>query len=178
MAQPISYKNYGGTITFAGHWTDTERKLKCITKIFPTIFPQYIPDYYKAKLKFTIEYHKVEQEDDPDAPHAHFILSTLKPINQGALQNILYHLQRTIGRSQLYYLTPKKYTSYSQYILKDVKTNEHKYKFPHYYEQLLFKEEPKEQLKDETYVYEYYEPYYEPENQGTLLSSYIEEDIL
>lgn len=118
---PEVWYAYGGTVTFQPYFT-FEKKVSII-KGFKQMFENLLwgstNDYY---LSYTIEYHKVEQQDDLQAPHIHFILYCNKPINKMYFRFILDGLKK-IGRSQFYLMTNLKRIQYENYIKKDLDKN-------------------------------------------------------
>lgn len=81
-------------------------------------------------LRYVIEYHKVGNVDDPEAPHLHFILYSDRYLSGCVASNILGYL-RTIGRSQFYLATTLKLANYALYIGKDVEKNDSLHGYPH-----------------------------------------------
>lgn len=109
---------YNGTLTFKPYYTLEEKK-RIIDK-FPEMVTEYLrhnesSEYY---LEYTIEYHKVGNEDDFEAPHLHFILYANKYLPRYRFQALLSMLNE-IGRSQLYLATNMKWEQYQEYIQKD-----------------------------------------------------------
>lgn len=132
---------YIGTITFDPN-LDTDKKNEKIEK-FPKLLSQYLNwkgdrRYYLAVAK---EYHKVDGQDDFDAPHLHFILyceSKLPAYRVRAIQSLL---RDTCGRSTFHRATPLKTASYAQYIQKDFDRLLNITGIPHYFEMNLEEEE-------------------------------------
>lgn len=143
--------SYGGTLTFNPNYS-IERKRKLIDE-FPKRLASHlnynvrvkmedgqrqiiIPDvnYY---LAVAIEYHKVDGEDDLEAPHIHFILYSEKVLPMYRVRAISAMLKEVYGRSQFYRMTEMKTASYSRYILKDSDRLTEKLGYPHYYEMNL-----------------------------------------
>lgn len=157
MITPKPLYQYGGTITFAPH-RDFNNK-SAIINIFHNItfdtIQRNIPNEtwgsIQLALQFTIEYHKVENKDDYEAPHIHFILSTPRKLSKDIF-NILLDRYKTIGRSQLYLLTSSRFNTYSQYIYKDTAQLEQLLHKPHHFQfnyTLTYDTSPPEILEDE-----------------------------
>lgn len=132
-------KTYIGTITFKSEY-DYKRKCKLIDTFYSRLAP-YL-DYKKSKehfLEYSIEYHKVENQDDPEAPHIHFILYT--PYLPNYRYNAILSMFRDYyGRAQLINATTLKLRQWEKYLLKDVEQNEKLYNFKHYFKYHLTKD--------------------------------------
>lgn len=128
---------YGGTVTFNSNYS-LEKKNKLIMD-FQDMLSQHLS--HKAgrtyNIKVSKEYHKVEGENDPEAPHLHFILIADRLLANYRVRAISEFLKDKCGRSQFYRMTTMKYNSYSKYILKDVESNNEEFKQSHYYEGVL-----------------------------------------
>jgi len=147
MITPKNYR-YIGTITFNGNY-ELASKMKIISNL-ETIFQRQL-DYSGNEIRhfdfeYTIEYHKVENQDDYEAPHIHFSLLCQKKLSKIKYENLLYRLKQ-IGRSQLYLATSTKYVNWKSYMLKDVKTNETKFNTPHHFK-TTFTNTPQEIYSD------------------------------
>lgn len=109
---------YGGTITFDPN-TLLEDKEKLIQQL-PNRLSQHLSHktnrYY---LCVSREYHKVDGEDDLEAPHLHFIVYSDGKIPKYRVSAINEMLKIVYGRSNFYMMTTLKTKSYSKYILKD-----------------------------------------------------------
>lgn len=114
--------NYGGTLTFDSN-LNIDQKLKIIND-FPFLLSKNLRHFTTSEyyLKYSIEYHKVGIESDPEAPHIHFILTTSKQLPGIWFRNVQSFLKE-IGRSQFYLMTMMKNKQYTTYIQKDVEEN-------------------------------------------------------
>jgi hypothetical protein len=74
----------------------------------------------------------VEQEDDPDAPHLHFMLECKKQIACYRVRAINDYFKDHFGRCQFFLMTPLKARSWAKYINKDVEANDIIFGFPHF----------------------------------------------
>lgn len=131
---PNSPAQYGGTITFDSNMS-LERKWHRINNIH-NMLSEYLSfkgdkEYY---LKYTVEYHKVEGRNDPEAPHVHFILYSSSVLPNYRLRSINEMLKKTCGRSQFYRMTSMKLASYEKYIQKDVESSDLEFQRPHSFE--------------------------------------------
>lgn len=143
--------HYIGTVTFDPS-RDYKRKVKLIER-----FPLFVSDTLKHTgnteyvLKYTIEYHKVGQEDDPEAPHIHFILSASNRLPKYRFTGMLNGLRQYYGRSQLFLATTMKLAEWSKYIMKDVERNEQKFGLRHCYEVTLYSVERDDDALEDIY---------------------------
>lgn len=114
-ARPFRYL---GTITFNGN-TTPDRKLQKID-VFPSFLSSYL-DFKRSTytLDYSIEYHKVGNDDDFEAPHIHFILYADRQLPGYRYKAILNALCDKYGRSQFYIATKLKAVQYANYIQKD-----------------------------------------------------------
>lgn len=117
--------HYIGTLTFAPHLT-LERKLKKIQQ-FPSMFKDFLcrNKFYDNvhELAYSIEYHKVGTEDDPEAPHVHFIYTTTSYLAKFRFNAITAFFREEYGRSQFFLATKLKMVQWKQYMIKDVEKN-------------------------------------------------------
>lgn len=112
-----------GTVTFNSYLT---YETKCeLIKEFPKFMSSYLLHNNRSnyQLHYTVEYHKVDNEDDPEAPHIHYILYTNTVMSRLRWTSLVKALQQFYGRSQLILATERKLNHYRQYILKDVEKN-------------------------------------------------------
>jgi len=121
MPKPDTWYSYGGTITFNSHW-DMKQKTTFIVNIKQFFEEMFYGQDFQIILKYSVEYHKVGNEDDLEAPHIHYILEINKKIGKRLFNRILNCL-KDIGRSQFYLMTTLKTQQYSKYILKDYEKN-------------------------------------------------------
>jgi len=137
----LPFFTYGGTITFSSD-KDVHDKVRIIDKI-PKLFSKLLPhnlqqpsktQYY---LTYSIEYHKVAGENDPEAPHVHFILYSHKKLPRYIMMKVEHNFKNMIGRFQFYILTTLKYHQYYDYIRKDIEDNNRIFQKEHFYEQYL-----------------------------------------
>lgn len=144
--------SYGGTITFNSHWDMKEktRFIKCIKDFFEKVF--YGKDV-SIVLKYAVEYHKVGQEDDLEAPHIHFILEVNKKLGKRMYDRILKCL-KDVGRSQFYLMTTLKTKQYTKYIQKDYEKNSQLDERQGYKHYLGMRIEPMEQFYNELNAYQ------------------------
>lgn len=114
---------YCGTITFNGSY-DYEKKLKAIESISKRL-STYLLFSKNNRYVFeqVVEYHKVDNVDDYESPHVHFILHGNFKICRSRYDAICKMLSDYYGRSQFYLASYLKYSKYSGYIMKDVKKN-------------------------------------------------------
>jgi hypothetical protein len=131
---------YGGTLTFNSNM-EMEDKFKII-EMFPQIISGQLyhtlnSEYY---LRYTIEYHKVDHQPDPEAPHVHFIILSNRGLHNTRVRSIRLTLDE-IGRSQFYRMTRLKYQSYLNYIQKEVEWNDAHFNRYHDFELRLEKPE-------------------------------------
>lgn len=137
---------YGGTITFKPDYSleQKERYINDFTKLLkPFLLYGGGTEYY---IKISKEYHKVDGQDDFEAPHLHFVLYTTKALSPLRVRSITRFFNDVYGRSQFYRMTTLKTMSYCRYIQKD---SERLFKATgksHYYEQYL--EDDGSKLKD------------------------------
>lgn len=129
--------NYIGTVTF-NSYHDTDKKWVLVKK-FPELFSQHLRHSLDTEyiLIHTIEYHKVGNEDDPEAPHIHFILESNRKIGKCYFNGITKMFQQIYGRTQFYLATKLKLRQWATYIVKDVQKNDTMHNTKHYYETRL-----------------------------------------
>lgn len=130
---------YGGTITFDSNMSIDKKEQKIYE--FPVALSNLLgysktgdTRYYLAVAR---EYHKVDGEPDPDAPHLHFILYSQHVLPMYRVRAINNLFRESYGRSQFYRMTPMKTVSYAKYIQKEVNANDVLFNKPHYYEMNL-----------------------------------------
>lgn len=110
---------YGGTLTFHSYYRN-EIKDKLIaqfdidlsTSLLHTIKSKYV-------LEISKEYHKVDDIDDLESPHYHFILYSNKIISTSRIAGIQKLLREKYGRSQFMIFSKLKVNQYVNYIKKD-----------------------------------------------------------
>lgn len=129
---------YIGTVTFDGSHLP-EKKFSMI-KGFPKFIAGHLLESKEHELEYTIEYHKVGNIDDYEAPHIHYILYTTKPICKYRYRAILKALNEIYGRSQLMVATDMKLRQYASYIYKDVLKNEELHRRPHAFRHKVVKD--------------------------------------
>jgi len=129
--------NYIGTITF-NSYHDIARKWRLVDD-FANVFNKHLKHTLNSEyiLTHSIEYHKVAGQDDPDAPHIHFILNANVKISKMYFTGIIKMFNEIYGRTQLYLATPMKLRQWTDYITKDVAFNDTNYNRSHYYETRL-----------------------------------------
>lgn len=100
--------SYGGTITFHSHYS-LEQKTYYIDNFIRIIQTHLLfnenSEYF---IEISKEYHKVENQDDLEAPHLHFIITSYNPIAPIRIRAICKMLQELYGRSQFYRMTAMK----------------------------------------------------------------------
>lgn len=127
---------YGSTVTFHSHY-DYMQKRRLIENL-----PKYLIEFIRPTtsgytLRISIEYHKVENKDDYEAPHVHFILETPKRLPKYIFTPLLKYLSERCGRTQLFLMTDMKRESYEKYIQKDKVRLKEELGWEHYYELVL-----------------------------------------
>lgn len=139
---------YVGTVTFHSN-KGLEEKQQLIDK-FPSFLGQNLPFYKQSEyyLKFSIEYHKVEGMDDPEAPHIHFMLYSKLGLKNMWYNNVQHSLKDVYGRSQFFRATQLKAKSWEVYMNKDWERLDKMYGIPHYKE--IYIEKPHVNIDFET----------------------------
>lgn len=139
---------YIGTVTFHSYLL-YDNKIKMINA-FPTLLASHLRHTVTSchTLTFTQEYHKVagpNSEDDPEAPHLHYILRTPFMIGKERWELINKYFRERYGRFQLMIATTAKELQWDKYMHKDVDKNNELYGKPHSFEIVL--EEPLEDIE-------------------------------
>lgn len=107
---------YIGTVTFDPEYT-LERKWKLIGEL-PTRLSHHMgTDIW---ITYCIEYHRVESELDPEAPHVHFSVKVHQKMGMIRVKAILKFLQERYGRSQFFLATQLKAKQWYKYMNKEV----------------------------------------------------------
>lgn len=126
---------YIGTITFNQHYTfeRKQNKIKALAKQISQFIDTSKTN--KHQLVYTIEYHKVAEQDDYEAPHIHFIYYTDRYLTKLRFRALQSYLKDSYGRTQFYLATNLKRIQWETYIMKDVEKNntalgyEHSFQF-------------------------------------------------
>lgn len=106
-----------GTLTFNSYYT-LRQKTNRLKTIVPD-FQQNVCFFRNFNMEWMIEYHKVDGEDDLEAPHVHFMVWIERPYQEREYRAVLAYLSKRYGRSQFFSCTGKKSKSYYKYMQKD-----------------------------------------------------------
>lgn len=114
---------YGGTITFHSNLS-LEQKDR-LMQLLTIKLSQHLRHSVNSRYEIVLvkEYHKVDGQDDHEAPHYHFILYTHFKLAYHRAKAIENMLKDNYGRSQFYLMTKLKRQSYERYINKDIEKN-------------------------------------------------------
>lgn len=140
---------YGGTITFDTNF-NIGKKEKLISEFHKQLSRHldFRKDTNEYQLIVTREYHKVDNQDDYEAPHLHFILISTRQLPKYRVTAVNEFFRHFYGRSQFYRMTTMKYHSYRKYIQKDCERLQKELSKPHYFETMLYHEEYQEDPED------------------------------
>jgi len=126
---------YIGTVTFDPEYS-LDTKWKRIAEL-----PEHLCHHFGTDIwiTYSIEYHKVEGELDPEAPHVHFSIKTHKKCGTIRARAINEYLKERHGRSQFYLATQLKAKQWQKYIQKEIKdSNKLVPDKIHYYEHVFY----------------------------------------
>lgn len=128
---------YIGTVTFDPNYC-LGKKNKLIEEL-PMRLSKHLRHNKSSEffMKWCKEYHKVEGEDDFEAPHIHFVLEAKRVLSKCYVNAIYEMLKFYYGRSSFSRATTMRANAYERYIKKDCDRLYEETGQPHYWEMYL-----------------------------------------
>lgn len=128
---------YIGTVTFDSNYS-LEQKDKLIEEL-PMRLSKHLRHHNSSEyyMKWCREYHKVEGQDDFEAPHIHFMIESRRVINKCYVNSIREMLKCYYGRSDFSRATTMRANAYERYMQKDCDRLLQQTKKSHYWEMFL-----------------------------------------